>query len=433
MKNFTPFQLVFIVLFIVMGVFGIMVFAGVVKIGKDNQEVTIKGSVTMWGTVPTAEAKQAFDNFNTRNPDLELKYEYIDADYFNQSLLEALADGRGPDLFLLPDDLVQSYSSRIAAIPYATYSPSTFKSTFASAGEVFTDPRGVLAFPVTIDPLMMYYNRSMLNTVGVVYPPKYWDGILELVPKLTKKEEGISRITQSTVALGQVSNVKNSKDILATMFMQTGNPIVGTVGSSYYSALNEDRTRDAVVSMLGFYTSFSDPLKENYSWNKAMPNSQDAFVAENLAFYFGYASELQTLINKNPNLDLQITEMPQIKGSRFKATKARTMGVAMSAASTKKDIAFAVINEMINSNFIRDFAQDLGAAPATRTLLSAKLQDEFMPIVFASSLYAQSWLDPSPADTTNIFRAMVESILSNSNSPESAIGLAAGRIGLLLN
>ena len=54
-------------------------------------------------------------------------------------------------------------------------------------------------------------------------------------------------------------------------------------------------------SVLKFYTDFADPLKDVYSWNKSFSNSRDAFSAENLVFYLGYASELQSLINKNPN------------------------------------------------------------------------------------------------------------------------------------
>ena len=41
--------------------------------------------------------------------------------------------------------------------------------------------------------------------------------------------------------------------------------------------------------------------------------SIDFFSARETVFYFGFASELKTLINKNPNQNLAVAQMPQIK------------------------------------------------------------------------------------------------------------------------
>jgi len=57
------------------------------------------------------------------------------------------------------------------------------------------------------------------------------------------------------------------------------------------------------------------------------------FSAENLAFYFGFASELPTLVNRNPNQNFFVASLPQIKNASFKLTSARVTGIAISAFS----------------------------------------------------------------------------------------------------
>ncbi|MFN4181197.1 MAG: ABC transporter substrate-binding protein [Candidatus Paceibacteria bacterium] len=428
----TQFQTITIVIFIVLGVLGVLTFAGIIKLGKDDKKVTLAGKVTLWGTVPADTMRPLVDNFNYQNGDLNIVYAGYDAESFNQALLEALAEGKGPDMFLLPDELAKSYLNRIMAISYARYPAATFKSNFAGAGDIFATPSAIIALPIAIDPLVMYYNRSLLNTAGVVYPPTDWNMFADLVPKLTKKDND-NQISQSTVALGHFTNVAHAKDILATLFMQTGNPIVSRdAGGIYQSSLTSNATETGIISALSYYASFANPLGPNYSWHKGLPSSDNAFVAEDVAFYFGYASELPTLVSRNPNLDLHVAEMPQIKNTKTKVTKARVTGVAISAFSKNQELALAVANIMTSGDFVKDFARATGTAPARRDLLASRLADEFMPTIFKSALYAKSWFDPSPEETNSVFRAMVENVLSGVNGVETSVRRASGQLDLLL-
>src|SRR3990167_990308 len=193
------FQLIVIIVFIVAAILGILVFSGAIPLGSDGAGSL--GTVVLWGTTPTRSIAGALEDFNNTNPTLIVKYEQKSPDTFDQDLLEALASGAGPDMFFLPDSLVFNYANKIFAIPYASYPLNTFKNIFAGAGEVFLTSKGVLAFPITIDPLMMYYNRSILDANGVIYPPASWDDLMNLVPALTKKDDS-NKIIKSAVALG---------------------------------------------------------------------------------------------------------------------------------------------------------------------------------------------------------------------------------------
>ena len=87
---------------------------------------------------------------------------------------------------------------------------------------------------------------------------------------------------------------------------------------------------------------------------------------------------------------------------------------------------------MANGNFAGKFAVATGTAPARRDLLKIKPVDAFSPIFYDSALYAKAWLDPSEADTNNIFRNMIDNVLSNNLTAESAISDANSKLNLLL-
>jgi ABC-type glycerol-3-phosphate transport system substrate-binding protein len=429
MKNF---QIIIIIIFIALAVLGVFVFSGAIPIGKSSTPGAL-GTVYMWGTVNSNTISPLLEEFNKANPTFVLNYVQKDADTFDQDLLEALAIGSGPDMILLPDNLAFHYANKISVIPYASYPVSTFKNTFAGAGEVFLTSKGILAIPMTIDPLVMYYNRSQLDADSVIYPPTFWDEIPSLVPVLTKKDNE-NKIIKSTVALGHFSNVAHAKDILSTLFMQKGSPIVTEREGSFVSALTSNNTsvNYNLDSALKFYTDFADPNKAVYSWNKSFSNSVDAFSSEDLAFYFGFSSELIDLIKRNPNENFLAAPMPQLRGTNFKLTGARVMGVAILSSSKNFSTAYTAANLLATSSFAYRLANMLGVAPARRDLLAIKPNDSFSPVFYNSALFAKSWLDPSPKDTDDIFRRMIDGILSNNADLGSAISNASSRLNLLL-
>ncbi len=427
MKNF---QLITIIVFIALAVFGVLVFSGAIPIGNSNTPGSL-GTVVLWGTEKTSAMMPLLEEFNNANPTFVVKYVQKSAESFDQDLLEALADGAGPDMFFLPDSLAFHYANKIFPVPYQSYSLASFKSNFAGAGEVFLTSKGILAFPLSIDPLVMYYNRSILDANGVIYPPAFWDDLAVLVPRLIKKDDS-NKIIRSVAALGHFSNVAHAKDILAALFMQAGNGIVTEKDGIFSSSLNTYNQKYNLASILKFYTDFADPNKDVYSWNKSFPNSGDAFSKEDLAFYFGFASELVSLINRNPNQNLAVAPIPQIKNASFKLTGAQVTGIALLSSSKNFNTAFTAASLMATGDFASKFSIALGIAPARRDLLKIKPADAYSPIFYDSALYARSWLDPSSKDTDNIFRNMIDGVLSNNMTVESAISDADSKLELLL-
>ena len=429
MKNF---QLITIIVFIALAIFGILVFSGAIPIGN-NKGAGSSGTVVLWGTTKTTIMLPLLEEFNNANPTFIVKYVQKSAESFDQDLLEALAEGKGPDMFFLPENLAFHYANKILPIPFASYPLASFKNNFVGAGEVFLTSKGILAFPLSVDPLVMYYNRSIFDASGIIYPPTSLSSLVALVPKLIKKDDS-NKIIKSAVALGHFSNITHAKDILATLLMQTGNRIVVETNEVFGSSLNAPTSNSKYnpAAVLKFYTNFADPNKEVYSWNKSFPDSKDAFSAENLAIYFGYASELNLLVNRNPNQNFSVAPFPQVENASFKLTGAQVTGISLLASSKNFNTAFLAASLLATGDFASKFALATGVAPARRDLLKIKPLDAYSPIFYDSALYARSWLDPSEKDTDNIFRNMIDGVLSNNLTVENAISDASTKLNLLL-
>lgn len=427
MKNF---QIIVLIVFIAAAIFGILVFSGTIPLGSNSANTGSQGTVVLWGTQNAQTVNALLDDFNRANPTMVVKYAQKPADSFDKDLLEAMASGTGPDMFFITDGLAFKYSNKIFTIPYQSFSVSTFQSNFLTAGEVFLSDKGVIAFPIAIDPLMMYYDRSAFDSNGIVYPPAYWDDLGAMVPKLTKKDDR-GAIIESAIGLGQFSNINSAKEILSALFMQAGSGIVAQKNGSFASTLGDTAQYD-LGSVLKFYTSFADPLQSVYSWNKSFPLARDAFSSQKLAIYFGFASELRDLINKNPNQNFLTAPIPQIKNSGSKLTFAHVTGIAVASASKNLNTAFTAAGLLASGDFAAKLSDNLGMVPARRDLVKNLPTDAYMSQFYSSALFARSWLDPSPEDSDNIFRNMVDKVLSNSLSPSESVNDASAKLDLLL-
>src|SRR5690606_7116021 len=99
----------------------------------------------------------------------------------------------------------------------------------------------------------------------------------------------------------------------SALILQTGNPVVHRTSRGLESALRDRGTSTLfpAAAALDFFVQFADQSKSTYTWSRAMPEAQDAFASESLAMYFGFVNELVEIRNKNPNINLDISVIPQ--------------------------------------------------------------------------------------------------------------------------
>ena len=335
---------------------------------------------------------------------------------------------------MISEDQLYGNENKLFLIPYASYNERTFKNTFIQEGEDFLTPTGVYGVPFVIDPLVMYWNRDLFNTAGIAEPPQYWDQFLTL-PQQLSKVDASGNVTQSAVALGEWTNVMNAKAILSNLMLQAGTPDVDTSGVTPQSALLDNLGNNAVSpaeSSVDFYTQFADPTSPTYSWNRSLDDSQTVFLSGNLGVYFGFASELADIREKNPNLNFDVTAMPQARQATTDTVFGKIYALSIVKQSKNVNAAFQVIAALTTADSITKLDAVTDLPPVRRDLLTTVPTDPYQAIFYQSALIAKGWLDPSAQGTDSAFEDMIESITGGQAQTDEALSTANDKINALI-
>lgn len=420
---------------VVIGIFVVFLLAGVAAFalfrGNGTSQLPM---LTVWGTLPQRELFLFSQDDTLKASGVKIQYVQKDSATFETEFVNALASGQGPDLVILPHDLVYKDKNKLVLITFNSYPERQFKDTFTQSGEVFLTPEGTYGLPILVDPLIMYWNRSLFSSKGIAAPPKYWDEFYTLAPKFNERNDA-GNIKRTIVALGEDINITNFKELLSALIMQAGNPItrIGTTGNAE-STLSDNLGFDSspTEAALRFYTQFSNPVSPTYSWNKSLPESQDAFVQETLGVYFGLASELPTIRARNPNLDFDVAPIPQIRDNKENQTFGRVYALSIPKNSPNAQAAFAVAKILSNAPAMSLLQTFLDIPPARRDLLSQAPKDAYKSVFYTGAIMSRAWIDPSPSETLSVFETMVESVISGKERISEAVSRANQQIELLL-
>lgn len=432
MKDLSVFQLVLLTLFGFAIVVGVMVFAGIIP-GFRAPSGGTYGTVTVWGTFPSRVMSDFTSEFNKVHKNtLNIAYVPRPAATFEADLLQALSTGQGPDLIILPSELTFRQGDKLFPIPSDSLSPRDFRDTFVSAGEIFLLPGGTLALPLLVDPMVMYYNRGIFQSAAVAEIPSTWTAFGQALSQINVVDTR-GNITRTGMAAGEFANYDNAKQLLSLLFLQAGTPIVGFDNNQGYRSVlaeNFGFTLSPGQAALDFFTQFSNPSRATYSWNRSLPEAKDALAAGILATYFGFASEEDEVRAKNPNLDLDVALVPQ-RTAGERATLARVYGVGISRTSANLEAAATAAVLLSSPESVALLSGLTGLPPARRDLLAAGNTNPFDQIYYESALLGKTWLDPNPAQTEAIWRAMAERVTTGRSLSLDSIGRASQELEAL--
>jgi ABC-type glycerol-3-phosphate transport system substrate-binding protein len=433
MGNFNKFQL------IVLGSFVLFLVAGVASFAlyKGNTSEDQLPSITIWGTFP----KSSFDVYvadinNTLDTQLSINYVEKSISQFSDDFIRALARGSGPDAILIPSELVLPHEDKLALVPYTVLSRRDYLDTYIQQAQIYLHDSGIIGFPFMIDPLVMYWNRSMFDSAGIATYPKFWDEFLTTNSNINKTltiKDTNGNIRKSAIAMGNFGNVQNAREILGTLLMQSGNPVISTdrngIFRSYLNASEENGPEAAI----GFFSQFSNPSSENYSWNRSMPDSKSAFLAGTLATYFGFASELFDIKEKNRNLNFDVALMPTPRSGGNPTTYGRMYGFSLVRTSPYLDATFSILSILSSSEYLKTLSDGQYLPNVRRDVLALGSNDPYIALFNRAALVTNSWLDPDPVETGKIMGDMIQYILSGQKSMQNSINDAGEDIDYLIN
>jgi hypothetical protein len=252
-----------------------------------------------------------------------------------------------------------------------------------------------------------------MATNGYARPPQYWDELYDMARHITVRSSSGS-LSKSAIDFGEYDNVPNAKSILSLLILQAGGQITtqSTEGKLVPAILPKTGTAvQSTVSALRFYTEFSDPSKDDYTWSRSFPNAQQSFSVGDLALYIGHASEAPLIAKMNPNLNFAIAPVPQIRGASTAIDTAYVYGFAVPRAAKNPSGALTVAALLSGPTASQSLAIALGMPSARRDVLSQAAQGND-DLFNKAAIISRNWVDPDPVQTEDVFRAMIEDTVS---------------------
>lgn len=402
------------------------------EVREKMQPITIK----YWRLWDDASAfEEIIKNYKAKHPYINIEYRKFRPEEYEQALLDAWAEDRGPDIFSIHESWIKKYQTKIAPMPaeiemvylvekgtlkkeivpelrkQKTLTLREIKDLFPDVvyKDVILEDNQVYGLPLSMDTLVLFYNRDILNQSGVAEVPKGWEDFQEAVTKITRFDNQ-DNIIRSGTALGTGQNINNSPDILSVLMMQIGTQMTDERGyPTFFSQSN--RSNSPGLNALNFYLDFSSPVKVVYSWNKGMKNSLDAFIEGRVGMIFGYNYYLPVIRSRAPKLNLGIAPIPQDNPNNPK-NFANYWVETVSQKSANIDAAWNFINFMVQSEQNQKYLSHTNNPAALKSLINDQFDNEDLYATAVQTLTADNWyIGQNPAGMEEAIKTMIDQIL----------------------
>ena len=362
-------------------IFSVIVFTGL-GVRPDREEATIK----IWGIDDYTSFNSAKTGFAKEFPGVKIMYTQVPEKAYEQTLIDALAAGTGPDIFMLRSDWLKKHNNKIIPAPVDLLSAIRFAEIFPQvATQDFVSGGAVYASPLFIDTLALYYNKDIFDRRNIALPPSNWDTFKTVVARGVTASFG-----------GYAPLVARSGDIMNALLMQANADLSLQNKSFVRFASNSGETA------INIYTSIKAPAAETYS----------GFSNGTIGMLIDYQSVRSSLKVANPMLNFSIAPLPQIN-SNSPVVPARYYGLAVSNKSEAQALAWEFIAYMTtNTSVSESYLTTANRPPALRSLIQAYLNNAENGVFASQALIARSWNMPSYETVMPIFNTLIQSVIN---------------------
>lgn len=315
-------------------VFGLVAFLS--ARGSHKKAPVEKPTLSIWAPFDEKKVYEKMTgDFFAQHPETNFEFRYIeatDAKEYEAKVVDAIASGTGPDIWLIRTDWLAKHEAKLIPAP-ETMKWSTsrrvkenqaLKETFGEAVLAQNSRSGRLyGVPLAVDSLALFINQNVISAVRkeltdakdkradlLRNEPKTWAELEEWVRLITKKDR--TGITRAGIALGTVDNGYAPVDIYLALLAQKKGSLYAANESDV--ALHQVLADGSIpaVKALDFYHSFSTPDHPNYSWNKSLGDPVQAFFENKLAMMVGFSTVRQQLLRLNPEIKgITVAALPQ--------------------------------------------------------------------------------------------------------------------------
>ncbi|MFZ5391259.1 MAG: ABC transporter substrate-binding protein [Patescibacteria group bacterium] len=423
---------------------------------KASTKVVLNWWRTEGATNDFADIIKAYQQIH---PNISIKVTVVPAKQLEQKLLEALASGQGPDLVSLLNSHLGAWQDKLAPLPdtitlpfremqgfikkeptwvmrsNATLNPKALPALYVDAvpqDSVINNK--IYGLPLSMDSLVMYYNRDLLNAAQIATVPTTWTEFKSAVEKISLLDK-TGQFIQHGTALGEADNIPYAADIVTALMLQNGTPMTNSQYSQ--ATFNQvvksgDQQFIPGLDALRFYTDFAHPSKETYSWNRQSGEAWQAFASGKVGFIFGYFRDFKNLKQSAPRVNIGLSILPQIDGTTRPTNLANYYLETVPKQSNYQSEAWDFLQFISKSNLLKDYLNKTKQPTAHRSLVKEQLNDPELNTPSSQSLYSQSWYHGLKPDIMEgSFKAMIRQAVDGVDL-EQALKYAAGQISQTL-
>ena len=436
-------------------ILGLAVLAGCGCKSSSSSQYSI--TLEVWGPMDDSFTyTDIFETYRKLNPNIkEVTYRRFSQDTYEKELIEALASGQGPDIFLIHNNWLPSFADKILPAPVDVFSEQKFRSDFVDVcAHDFVANGAIWAAPLSVDSLGLYYNKDLFNEAGITAPPKDWNEFLTDAQRLTKISNG-REITQSGAALGTAYNINRATDVLNMLMLQSGADMIDDNGNITMgdAKIVNNATYFPAQSALTFYTQFAQSSSPYYTWNSRQHYSIDAFSEGKAAMMFNYSWHLQTIQDKAPKLNFAVASVPQFPGTTpvnyanywgFAVAKNKQTQTTVTNDTRVKEawkfIKFltakpdglwsatssSALGKSVDPNFdpSASYITATNKPAARRDLIAVQTGDTQLGVFAKDNLIAKSWVQKEPDTFESIMAEMINQVNIGQFSITDAINSA---------
>lgn len=411
-------------------------------------------------------------NYTALHPNVQINVRKFRFDEYEDQLINALAEDRGPDIFSVHNTWVRDYRTKLLPIPdittlayqYVTgnirketitelrstrsLTPSDVKRSFFDQvsndvvlpelvpneeGELVNGAPTIYGLPLSYDTMVLYYNIDLLDNAGIAQPAQYWHEFQEHVQQIAKFDSQ-GRILLAGGAIGTADNVPRSVDILALLMMQNGATMINDENEVMFDEFPPElqgvRSTIPGEQALRFYTSFANENNRNYTWNEAQPNGLEAFVEGQSAYFLGYHYHKEQIEGLAPKLNLGVTTFPQIQGNEDQTVFLTNYWVESVSKKTRNpDAAWDFLQFAAGQEQASLFLEDSGMLTARRDLLDLQRENPELEVFAFQLLDSKSWYTGyDPAAMEAILRTLITDTINGAGDVIDLLELAADRV-----
>ena len=409
-----------------------------VRLGGGDS-ATQSAELEFWGVF---DDRAVFDEtiraYTAANENVSIRYTLFSYADYERELIDALAAGRGPDVFMIHHTWLPKHGDKLMPAPERIpgeeepfFTVAEYNNTFVDvATRDLVSNNRIYAMPLYVDTLALYWNKDLFGTAGVALPPKTWTEFNDVVPQLVRRDEQ-QNIVQAGTSMGTARNVNRSTDILMMLMLQNGTQMVAPNGSQATFGTSVDG-QPVGENALTYYTDFAMPTKRVYTWNDAQDYNIDAFAAGRVAMMLNYSHQIPLIRAKNPRLNFAIAPAPQHNPADAR-NYASYWAVGVSRASEVSDTAWHFVRYLTSAPGIVPYLNASLRPSARFDLIDQQRFDTDLGVFAQQALTARSWFQADNLAIETIFADMIENVILGRQTVRRALQEAEAQVSVLLD